>query len=158
MFFQLFYVLSTVPIKSSICVAMLRITTRKIYRWILYTVIALATIACIVTDIAVLAWCKPVSATWDPSAGKCAPASVITNVSYFISAVSILTDWTCAILPAFILWDVQLRWRIKASVAVVLGLGVLYVTNSLAHLVLSILTCRSLIVPAQLPWCASNTF
>ena len=102
MFFQLFYVLSTVPIKASICVALLRITTSRAVRYILYTVIALATIACIVTDIAVLTWCRPVAATWDPSAGTCADASVITNVSYFISAVSILTDWTCAILPAYI--------------------------------------------------------
>lgn len=123
MLFQLFYVLSTVPIKASICVALIRVTPRKLYRWILYTVMALTAVAAVVTDVAVLAWCKPVAATWDPSAGKCAAGSVITNVSYFISAVSILTDWTCAILPAIILWDVQLQFRIKLPVMIILGLG-----------------------------------
>jgi hypothetical protein len=43
-----------------------------------------------------------VAATWDPSRGKCADTSVITKVSYFISAASILTDYTCAVLPVVI--------------------------------------------------------
>lgn len=147
MFFQLFYVISTMPIEASICVAMLRIVIKKVVRWILYTVIALSAIACIVTDVAVLAWCKPVSATWNPNAGTCADASVITAVSYFISATSILTDWTCAILPVFIcksicfssclsltcivVWDVQLRFKIKAPVAIVLGFGFVQVPRIL---------------------------
>lgn len=123
MFFQLFYVASTVPIKASICVAMLRITSQSIFRWILYTIIALTTIAALASDITVLTWCKPISATWIRGQGQCADASVLTSISYYISATSILTDWTCAIVPAIILWDVQLKWKIKASVAVVLGFG-----------------------------------
>lgn len=105
----------------------MRITPRRRYCIPLWGVIGLALIAAITTDIAVLAQCRPVAATWDPSIGTCANPAVITGVSYFISAVSVLTDWTCAILPAFILWDVQLRWRIKVSVAIVLALGVVYV-------------------------------
>lgn len=84
----------------------------------------LSFIAALTTDIAVLAWCKPVSATWDKRRGSCADSSVITNVSYFISTISIITDFSCAILPAFILSSVQLRFRIKASVALILALGV----------------------------------
>lgn len=131
MFYQLFYVASTVPIKSAICVALLRITNVRIHRVILYSIIGLSLIAALTTDIAVLAQCKPIAATWNPALGKCAPPSVITGVSYFISASAILTDWACAILPAFILWDVQMRLRVKASVAIVLALGVVYASNSL---------------------------
>ncbi|KAF2469635.1 uncharacterized protein BDR25DRAFT_371641 [Lindgomyces ingoldianus] len=134
MFFQLFYVASTVPIKSSICVALLRITLQRTYRILLYMVIVLSLFAALTTDIVVLAQCKPISATWDKRKGTCAPTSVITGVSYFISAVSILTDWTCAILPAFILWGVQLKWRVKASVGVVLALGVVASTATLVRL------------------------
>lgn len=124
MFFQLFYVASTVPIKCSICVALLRITIRKRYIWSLYAIMFLSLIAALTTDIAVLAWCKPISATWDKRTGTCADPSVITNVSYFISTISIITDFSCAILPGFILQSVQLRLRIKASVAIILALGV----------------------------------
>jgi hypothetical protein len=126
MFFQLFYVASTVPIKSAICVALLRITTIRTHIVILYAIMGLSLIAAITTDIAVLAQCRPVAATWNPSLGECAPSYVITNISFFISATSILTDWACAILPAFILWDIQLKLKIKASVAIVLALGVVY--------------------------------
>ncbi|KAK9424291.1 hypothetical protein SUNI508_13744 [Seiridium unicorne] len=134
MFFQLFYVLSTVPIKSAICVALIRITPRRIYHWILYGTMFFATVSCLVTDITILSWCKPISATWDPSTGSCADQSVIVNVSYFISVISILTDWLCAILPAFILWDIQLRFRVKVSVAVVLGLGFIASTATIVRI------------------------
>ncbi|KAI1839378.1 hypothetical protein JX266_014411, partial [Neoarthrinium moseri] len=134
MFFQIFYVLSTVPIKSSICVALIRITTRKLYKWILYGIIFFTIISCLVTDIAVLSWCQPIPATWDPSAGSCADKSVIINVSYFILVISILTDWVCAILPAFILWNVQLRYRVKLSVAIVLGLGFIASTATIVRI------------------------
>ncbi|KAI1869656.1 uncharacterized protein JN550_005637 [Neoarthrinium moseri] len=134
MFFQIFYVLSTVPIKSSICVALIRITTRKLFKWILYGIIFFTIVGCLVTDIAVLSWCQPISATWDPSAGSCADKSVIINVSYFISVISILTDWVCAILPAFILWNVQLRYRVKLSVAIVLGLGFVASTATIVRI------------------------
>ncbi|KAI0156828.1 hypothetical protein GGR57DRAFT_511177 [Xylariaceae sp. FL1272] len=134
MFFQLFYVASTVPIKCSICIALLRINTRQVYKYILFGIMILSTIAAITTNVAVLAWCRPVSATWDKRTGSCGDPSLITNVSYFISASSITTDWLCAIMPALILWDVQLRFRIKASVGVILALGVVASTATLVRL------------------------
>ncbi|EOD52135.1 putative cation-transporting atpase 4 protein [Neofusicoccum parvum UCRNP2] len=134
MMFQIFYVASTVPIKSAICVALLRITQERKYRYPLWGIMLLATIAAIVTIVAVLAQCHPISATWDKSLGTCIDPSVITNVSYFISSVSIVTDWSCAILPVFILWNVQLRFRIKASVAAILALGVVASTATLVRL------------------------
>ncbi|KAI1336618.1 hypothetical protein F5Y15DRAFT_418691 [Xylariaceae sp. FL0016] len=124
LFSQVFYALSTAPIKASICITLCRIPSKPVFRRILYAVIVLSTIAALVVDIALLSWCEPVSATWDTSTGSCKDESIIIGVSYFISAISILTDWTCAVLPAFILWDVPLRTGAKASVAVILGLGV----------------------------------
>ncbi|KAM0809755.1 putative Integral membrane protein [Seiridium cardinale] len=114
--------------------ALLRITTRKLYRWILHGVVALASIACIVTDVVLLTWCKPLSATWDPSTGTCGNANAITNISYFISACSVITDWTYAILPALILWEVQLKWKVKLSVAIILGVGVIASSATLVRL------------------------
>lgn len=125
MFFQIFYVASTVPIKSAICIALLRITKERKYRYPLNGIMALTSVAAITTIVTVLAQCRPIAATWDKRLGTCDNPKVITNVSYFISSVSIVTDWTCAILPVFILWNIQLRFRIKASVAAILALGVM---------------------------------
>ncbi|KAJ4331391.1 hypothetical protein N0V95_009891 [Ascochyta clinopodiicola] len=41
-----------------------------------------------------------------------------------VAVVSILSDWIFAILPVFLLWNVQLDWRVKCSVIGMLGLGV----------------------------------
>ncbi|KAF1937748.1 hypothetical protein EJ02DRAFT_475982 [Clathrospora elynae] len=123
MFAQLFYVMSVVPVKCSISVAMIRITTVRLYKIILYNVMVLSIITCIITDITILAWCRPVAATWNPALGTCVNPIILINITYFQSASSVITDWTCAILPVFILWNVKLRYRIKLPVAIVLALG-----------------------------------
>lgn len=87
----------------------------------------MSTLSVLITVSVLLAWCRPVAATWDPSLGQCADPALITNVSYFISSISIATDWACAILPAFLLWDIQLRTAVKVSLIVVLALGVVLV-------------------------------
>ncbi|KAL1641116.1 hypothetical protein SLS58_006391 [Diplodia intermedia] len=134
MFFQIWYIASTVPIKSAICIALLRITQQRKYRYSLWGIILLSSIGAITTIITVLAQCQPIAATWDKSIGSCIDTRVITGSSYFLSACSIVTDWSCAILPAFILWNVQLRFRIKASVVVILALGVVASTATLVRL------------------------
>jgi hypothetical protein len=42
-----------------------------------------------------------------------------------VAVVSILSDWIFAVLPIFLLWNVQLDWRVKLSVMGMLGLGIL---------------------------------
>ena len=51
--------------------------------------------------------------------------SIQTSLSYAVSVVSILSYLIFAILPIFLLWNVQLDWRVKCSVIGMLGLGVL---------------------------------
>jgi hypothetical protein len=61
--------------------------------------------------------------------GECRDRSVQTTLSFAVAAVSITTDWIFATLPIFLLWNVQLDWRVKGSVVGMLGLGVLYVPH-----------------------------
>ncbi|KAJ4371071.1 hypothetical protein N0V86_008766 [Didymella sp. IMI 355093] len=56
--------------------------------------------------------------------GFCQDRSIQTTLSYAVAVVSILSDWIFAILPIFLLWNVQLDWRVKCSVVGMLGLGV----------------------------------
>ncbi|CAG9950662.1 unnamed protein product [Clonostachys rosea f. rosea IK726] len=120
---KLFYVTSTVPIKGSICVMLLRITPFTIYQRILYGVMAFSLLSALIVDIAFLTRCQPISATWDPKAGRCANQSVVTSISYFISASTIVTDWSCSILPIFILRHARMPRRMKASIGIILALG-----------------------------------
>lgn len=57
--------------------------------------------------------------------GQCQPRTIQTTLSYAVAVVSIATDWIFATLPIFLLWDVQLDWRVKGSVMAMLGLGIL---------------------------------
>ncbi|PNP59533.1 hypothetical protein FNYG_14926 [Fusarium nygamai] len=118
---QSVYCPTTVPIKVSICAALLRIGgTVPVYRWSLIAIMVVAAVSGIGTMIGIVASCSPPSAFWDPSTGVC-NAFVNTFAAYFISACSILTDFALAILPAFMLWKIQLRRSIKVSVAIILG-------------------------------------
>ncbi|KKY26997.1 putative cation-transporting atpase 4 [Phaeomoniella chlamydospora] len=132
--FQLFYALSAIFIKCAVCLSLLRITNRPRYRWPVYIAMFLATLSTTIGFFTILAWCRPISANWDPSAGKCANATIVTNISFFISASAILTDWTCAILPAFILWEIQLNRRTKMTVMFVLALGVVASISTIVRL------------------------
>jgi hypothetical protein len=57
--------------------------------------------------------------------GECNGRNIQTVLSYAVAVVSISTDWIFATLPIFLLWDVQLDWRVKISVMSMLGLGIL---------------------------------
>ncbi|KAF1965636.1 hypothetical protein BU23DRAFT_488829 [Bimuria novae-zelandiae CBS 107.79] len=121
------YAISTAPIKASICVLLLRITanTRALYTYILYSNIFLACVGTLVR-VTAYAWrCRPFSAAWDPNAGKCADASILTNTSYFFGAICILTDCVCAVLPTVVVWHMRLERRIKWYIGIILALGFL---------------------------------
>lgn len=106
---------------------LIRLTPFTVYRYILYGVIIFSTLSAFSTIVGILALCTPVARTWDFNLqGHCGPPEILTRLGYFISASCIVSDWSCAIMPIFILWNSQMRWLMKISVGVVLALGVLY--------------------------------
>ncbi|KAF1960140.1 hypothetical protein CC80DRAFT_438682 [Byssothecium circinans] len=119
------YAAATAPVKASICVLILRVTPQRKFRWILYNVIGISTLGSFIRVVVYIARCKPLAAAWNPAKGKCGSPSILTNVTYFFSAVCIVTDWTCAILPVFVIWGIQLSRNAKIYVGVILALGVL---------------------------------
>ncbi|KAJ0358474.1 hypothetical protein COL154_009099 [Colletotrichum chrysophilum] len=123
-FFQITYAWSLPFIKASICFTGFRITNRKRYRVILWTAMIASILSTTIGFIAVIAVCRPVSYTWDKSLdGSCAPTNIITSISYLISVMAIITDWTCAIVPTVVVCGLQMKSRVKASVCAVLALG-----------------------------------
>ncbi|KAK8223803.1 hypothetical protein HDK90DRAFT_103929 [Phyllosticta capitalensis] len=134
-FFQFWYCLGTIPIKASICVTLMRISYRPIHRYVLYFVVFLTAFGALWSDIAILANCKPVSATWDTSKGHCSsPKKTLLPASYVLSTTSIASDWICAAMPVVLLWRVRLMKGVKASLVVVLALGALASTATIIRL------------------------
>ncbi|KAK1516960.1 uncharacterized protein CCOS01_12509 [Colletotrichum costaricense] len=123
-FFQITYAWSLPFIKASICLTVFRITNRRRYRTILWAVMIASGLSTTVGFIAVVAVCRPMEYTWDKSVdGQCAPQNIITTISYMISVLAIVTDWTCAIVPTVVVWGLQMKSRVKVSVCAVLALG-----------------------------------
>ncbi|EOA82779.1 hypothetical protein ACJQWK_04930 [Exserohilum turcicum] len=133
--YQLAYGATTAPIKASICVNLLRITPERVYRITLWLVIGLSVISSIINEVAFLLSCQPVQALWDPFAGHCVGPGTFLAISYTTAISNIITDWACAILPALILWKIQMNLHVKASLVFVLGLGVIASTATLMRLV-----------------------
>ncbi|KAK8115691.1 hypothetical protein PG984_012193 [Apiospora sp. TS-2023a] len=123
---QITYAWSLPFIKCSICFSLFRITNERRHTIPLWCVMILATFSAMLGFVAVLITCQPIARNWDPAlsnVGSCMDYAIIQNISYFISASSIITDWACAILPCFIVWNLNIKRKLKVSVAVVLALG-----------------------------------
>lgn len=113
------------PIKSSICITLLRIAdARRRFVWTIWLIIGATAVATIVFILVIANICHPITALWGETTGECNPV-LNSSVSFFFSAVSIVTDLTLAILPAILLIPLQMRWRVKISVALMLGLAAL---------------------------------
>ena len=129
MVWMLIYVGGLCLIKTSICITTLRIATNMPkMRICVYLLMGLTITTWITTFTGILLLCDPVAANWDQSliiekGAKCVGMSVMIGLSYFSTASTIATDLICAILPAVVLWQTQMKPRTKILVATLLSFG-----------------------------------
>lgn len=69
--------------------------------------------------------CQPLNKTWlgDLVEGKCTSAALYSTFSYIVSIVTLVTDLGCIIIPAFVVWGLQMPRKVKVSAFCVLSLG-----------------------------------
>ncbi|KAF4980321.1 hypothetical protein FZEAL_3638 [Fusarium zealandicum] len=128
------YCVALVFIKCSICVTLLRIAVIKAHRIIIWITIAVSIMSTLIVVIGLMAMCRPINANWDANAGgECSPPVVIVSLSYLVSAAAVATDWTCAVLPSFMLYHSQMKRATKISISIILGLGVLASVATIAR-------------------------
>jgi hypothetical protein len=113
-------------IKCSIAFTLIRIAEgRKSFKWALYTIIFATACSAIIFIAGIANICHPITTLWgETTTGSC-DLKLNSDVSFFFSAIEIATDWSLAILPAALLWNVQMKTSVKSSVAVILGLAAL---------------------------------
>ncbi|KAK7911969.1 hypothetical protein PG985_014450 [Apiospora marii] len=126
MFFiaEFFYAACTVLIKCSISVTLLRIAdARRRFVWTLWAVMGLTAITAVVFILVIANICHPITMLWGATTeGSCSPR-LNSTVSFFFSAVSIVTDLVLAILPGILLWNIRMKKTVKFSVMIILGLA-----------------------------------
>ncbi|KAI1428012.1 hypothetical protein F5Y12DRAFT_711645 [Xylaria sp. FL1777] len=118
------YVIALYVAKISVALVLLRIAvTSKGVRTLLICSMVGLTIWTTVTTFLVAFQCIPLSVAWGEGTGTCLPAAVLANTGYSISAMDIVSSFLYAALPAYLLKGVQLSIKVKASIIILLGLG-----------------------------------
>lgn len=110
--------------KLSFAWFLLRIANTRTYSWIIYAAALFSVLAGLVFFFVTLLQCHPISYYWDRSQpGSCLKMDVIMAVAYIYSAFSVVTDFTFAILPGFLIWNLQLRTKAKVAAIVLIAMG-----------------------------------
>ncbi|KAI4643932.1 uncharacterized protein J4E79_011204 [Alternaria viburni] len=109
----------------SIGFLLLRISIRKLHTWIIYSAMCVSIIAGGTFFFVCLFQCYPISYMWDRTSqeGKCVDNTVITALGYVYSIFSIITDFTFAIIPGFLVWHLQLKRRTKVALIPLITMG-----------------------------------
>ncbi|KAH6700607.1 hypothetical protein BKA61DRAFT_620853 [Leptodontidium sp. MPI-SDFR-AT-0119] len=122
---QPIYLWGITTVKVSIALFLQRIAPNKTYKRTLWGIIAFLiayTTACFMT---ILLQCTNLAILWDPTIkATCWTPATLRSLSYVNSSLSILTDLLFAAMPIPMLWNVQLKIRVKASLICIMGLGV----------------------------------
>jgi hypothetical protein len=125
------YIWASAVAKISISVALLRLAVEKSYRVILWSIIGIVTAIGLMFWLVLLFACNPISHFWQrvdgTSTGTCLPMSTLVAIAYFYSSVTIFCDIALGLLPAFLVWKLQMNSRTKLAVGGILGLGAMYV-------------------------------
>lgn len=113
-----------ITVKISIGLFLLRVTVKRLHRWIIYTSVALSVLTGVTFFFVTVFQCAPISYFWEKNQpGRCVPTDVIIGLTFLYSAVSIITDFTFAILPIFLIMGLNMSMNMKFMLIPVLGMA-----------------------------------
>ncbi|KAF9874227.1 integral membrane protein [Colletotrichum karsti] len=128
-------------LKLSIALNLLRLSTSKWYQWALWAVMGLTVVYCIGGMFPFFLNCKPMSGYWDKTI---VPKPVCMNIKLFVqlgvlnTSFNIFTDVVLATLPVPIIWNLQMKLKLRLYVIGILSLGYLAVAMGIIKAVYQI--------------------
>ncbi|KAH7324270.1 hypothetical protein B0I35DRAFT_349064 [Stachybotrys elegans] len=124
-FCYLTYALTMVLTKISIGWFLLRVTTQKLHIWIIRIAIIATCGSGAVFFFVAMFQCSPVHFFWDTriAGGTCVSPDIIIGLTIVFTIVSVASDFTFAILPGVIVWNLQLNKRTKFLLIPLLAMG-----------------------------------
>ncbi|KAF2276835.1 uncharacterized protein EI97DRAFT_417912 [Westerdykella ornata] len=122
---MLFYAVSMVLSKLSIGWFLLRIAVKRAHAWAIYFSMLISVVVGVIFFFVTLFQCSPIPYFWRryTLTGKCMSIEVIVALGYLYSAFSIISDFTFAILPVFLVWNLQLNTKTKWALIPLLTMG-----------------------------------
>ncbi|KAF2766998.1 hypothetical protein EJ03DRAFT_162776 [Teratosphaeria nubilosa] len=123
---ELLYQPTNLALKFAIGFFILRVAQSKGHRIIIYIVLTVSCLHGLAFVIVLLQQCHPISAYWETKHVEghyCTSLNVLLALNYALSAINVVTDWTIAILPIFVVRKTQMPPFQKRLVAIILALG-----------------------------------
>ncbi|KAF1362838.1 hypothetical protein EJ07DRAFT_106327 [Lizonia empirigonia] len=118
------YCWAMTAVKISIGLFLLRVTIKPLQRWIIYIAMFLTVLTGLVFFLVTLLECAPLSYFWNKSQpGSCINVDVIIALTFFYSAVSVICDFTFAILPIFLVWNLNMPKKTRLLLIPILGMA-----------------------------------
>lgn len=121
------YVLANLAVKLSIALMLLRVTVEEYQKRLIYIVTGVTQVYSVIFLFVFIFQCISPSFFWTRyqgvTDGRCIDPRITVITGYIYLAVTIVYDWTMAILPWFVVRNMQLNPRTKRMIAVVLALG-----------------------------------
>lgn len=125
--YQVAYVWTCMAARISITMTLLRIAVKRIHRIILWLVTSVTVLIGLASWIVIMVDCQPVSYFWDRNLeGHCLETNLASVTGYIYSIPVAMCDFTIGILPAFIIWNIQMDRQTKWGLIGILGLGCVY--------------------------------
>ncbi|RDW64003.1 hypothetical protein BP5796_10505 [Coleophoma crateriformis] len=125
---ELFYTISTVLVRLSVAIFLLKICISPAHRFIIYGTMTSIILFSIAFFFLILFQCHPVSFFWNQSSGmhgSCINERIVPHASIAHSAISATCDWILGLLPVNLVLHLQINKRTKGSLSIVLALGIL---------------------------------
>ena len=136
-FCEIFYCCSTSVLKVSIGLFLLRVATNKIHIWIVRMVMVLAAVFGFAFFFVLVFQCWPISDWWslDINQKHCIKPDIVVGLTYGVSGLNVIADWTFVLIPIAILIDSDIDRRSKISVSIIMGLGAIGSVSSILRMV-----------------------
>ncbi|UKZ49109.1 hypothetical protein TrVGV298_003349 [Trichoderma virens] len=128
-FCYVWYCITMIFSKASIGYFLLKIVIDRTQRIIIYAALSITVLWGAIFFLVTVLQCKPVSFFWTrllpgtPQPGTCLDIMIIEAITYVYSAFSIISDFTFAILPMFLVWKLQMERRMKIVLVPILSMG-----------------------------------
>ncbi|KUJ10401.1 uncharacterized protein LY89DRAFT_656175 [Mollisia scopiformis] len=122
---QTFGIVGIATSKASVAAFLLRITIITWHKWVLYITLLSVSVICFLCALFDYIRCDPVDSIWNPTiVARCwMSADGFTTLSLVAGVISAAADFVLAILPWFILWNLQMKRREKNLIASSMSLG-----------------------------------
>ncbi|RHZ58345.1 hypothetical protein CDV55_102358 [Aspergillus turcosus] len=122
---QLFYVVTSVIVRLSITVTLLRLTVDILHRSILYAATLLSIVAGTIFFFFSIFQCTPVNYYWNQMTeeGHCMDMDSRLGIVYMYSAAAAVCDFTIGLLPVFMIGKLKMDRHTKMAVISILSIG-----------------------------------